>query len=109
MNVPRKSSLSPARQELVDRMCRIRFGRIKALEVRDGEPVIGADSKVFADRTFGRDERGAESPAGNDFSLKRQHIELFEAFDRIGSGRIEFLDVTHGLPFRIRVEDPAGR
>jgi hypothetical protein len=31
---------------------------------------------------------------------------LFEHLDRLGDGRIAFIEVRHGLPFRLVVDEP---
>jgi hypothetical protein len=102
------STVSPDRRALVNTMSHLGFGRIEDLEVREGEPVLGADTRVLRDLCFGKAGPADPPPAGPGFALKRPVIELFEAFDRIGSGRIEFLEIHHGLPFRMRVEEGRG-
>lgn len=106
----RKPPLSPAREKLVDLIHRLRFGRITSFEVRDGDPVLGEESRVVAEIHLGKgdsDDSAASTPADSNHSRKRHFVELFEVFDRIGSGRIEFLDVSHGLPFRMQIEKEA--
>jgi hypothetical protein len=42
-----------------------------------------------------------------DFVLKAQLVEFFAWLDTLGDGVIERLEVQHGLPFRIVVEEAA--
>ncbi len=108
MTVPAKSSLSPARRSLVELMQRVNFGRIEGLVIRGGEPVLeDLGTRVVLEVKFGG-ENGprpeAAAAAAADFALKRQVVELFGHFDRLGDGRIEVLTVKHGLPFGMNVE-----
>ncbi len=102
-----KASLSAARQHLLELMQRLNFGRIEGLVVRSGEPVLDPAPRVVREIKFGA-ENGPRSELGaKDFTLKSQLVELFEHFDRVGDGTLERLEVKHGLPFRMTVEEPA--
>ncbi len=100
----RKSSLSPARQKLVDVMSEIRFGRIRSLFIQDGEPSFGPQTTVLPEIRFDSEQPAAAKPSSGDFDIRRQVVALFEAFDRIDTGRIDFLEIRHGLPWRMRFE-----
>jgi hypothetical protein len=46
VSVPTKSSLTPARRRLVERLQQLNFGRIEGLLVRGGEPVFGPSTRI---------------------------------------------------------------
>jgi hypothetical protein len=85
---PSKDSLSAARRRLVELMQRLNFGRIEGLAVADGDPVLDPPPHVVAEIKFG----GENGP-----------LDLFEHMERLGIGKIEVLEVKHGLPFRMLV------
>ena len=94
-----KSSLSPARQQLVALLQQINFGRIEGLEVRGGEPVMDPTPRHVREHKF-CGENGPRPEAGRtDFKLKNQVADLMRLLDDIGDGRITVLTVKHGLPF----------
>lgn len=94
-----KSSLSPARQQLLGLIQRINFGRVERLVIREGEPVLDPMPVITAEIKFAG-ENGARLEAGfGDFALKRHHLELFALLDAIGTGELPVLTIRHGLPF----------
>jgi len=102
-----KQSLSGPRRGLLTLMQGLNFGRIEGLVVRSGEPVLDPAPRVVREVKFGA-ENGPRSELGaKDFTLKSQVVELFEHFDRLGDGTLERLEVKHGLPFRMIVEEQA--
>ena len=50
----------------------------------------------------------ARRSALDDFALKAQVRDLFDHFDALRTGTIRTLEVKHGLPFRMQVEEAAG-
>ena len=98
-----KSALSPARQRLVELMQEINFGRIEALDVRGGEPVLEPAPRVLRDFLLGKANAAHRARARDDFVLKDQVIELFDLFDRERSVTVEQLVVNNGLPVRMTV------
>lgn len=104
----RKADLSPVRRRLLERMQRIDFGRIEGLVVREGEPVLDPPPRMMREIKFGGEEGlRRREPRSDDFALKAQVVEFFEFLDHLGSGTVERLEVKHGLPFRVNVEDTA--
>lgn len=106
MTAPRKSSLSPARRQLVDAMSEMRFGRIRSFEIRDGEPTFEKSTRFLPEVRFDSGEVPPEKSSASDFELRRQIVALFEAFDRLRNAHVEFLEVRHGLPWRMQFEKP---
>lgn len=102
-----KADLSPARARLVVLMQGINFGYIEGLIVRAGAPVLNPPPRVVREVKFGG-ENGPRPEAGKqDFSLKAQVLELFAQMEAMGDAIIRRLDVKHGLPFKMTVEEVA--
>jgi len=100
------SSLSPARRQLLLRLQSINFGRLENLRLQDGEPLLETATTV-REIKFGGDNAPRPETDLMDFQLKAQIIELFSHFDRIRDGVVRLLEVKHGLPFKMNVEDAA--
>lgn len=105
MNDPiSKASLSSGRRRLVEMMQQLNFGRIEDLEIRSGEPLFNPAPRVVQDIKIGGENGPRPESSFPNFLLKNQVIELFEHFDRLGDATIAFIDVKHGLPFKLVVE-----
>jgi len=102
---PTKQLLSAGRRSLVETLQRINFGRIEGLVVRGGEPVLNPMPRIVHEFKFLADNGPRPESAKSDFLLKQQVVELFEHLDKIGDGVIHSLEVQHGLPFRMAVEE----
>ena len=83
-------------------MQEIRFGRIEDLLLVGGEPVVDPPPRILEDLRLDRPEHEPLPMPGEDFILKEHVVRLFQAFDRIGSGVILWVDVREGLPCRMR-------
>ena len=105
MHSPAKSSQSPSRSRLIEWMQRIGFGTIEQLVIRQGEPVLDPPPKVVRDVKFGAENGPRPESDLNDFVLKAQVRDLFAQLDALGNGTIRCLEVKHGLPFRMQVEE----
>ena len=107
MKPPRKSTLLPAQAELVDLMQQLDFGTIEGLVVRDGLPVMKPRPRIVRDVKFGA-SNGRRSEAGlTDFALKSSVRELMTTLTSLGNATVRRLEVKHGLPFRMQVEEVA--
>lgn len=101
---PRKSSLSANRRRLVELMQRLSFGRIENLILRAGEPTWEAAPRVVREVKFGGDGARRETACA-DFELKAPMVEFLRELDDLGDALIESIEVKHGLPFRMVVEE----
>lgn len=101
----RKTSLTPSHQRLLKEMQRINFGRIENLVVRDGNPVFDPPPRAIRDVKFCGENGPRPESAIDDFALKAQVLDLFAQFDAIGNGTIRCIEVKHGLPFRMLIEE----
>ncbi len=102
-----KSSLSAGRRHLVEVMQRLNFGQIEDLEIRRGEPQFNPAPRMVQDIKLGGENGPRPEFRVEDFLLKSQVIELFQHLDRVGDGTVLCLDVKHGLPFKLALEQAA--
>ena len=100
------SSLSPARLRLVRVMQWINFGRIENLQIREGDPCFEPRPRVIRTILLGADNSPRCEIRVSHFVLKKQVTELFGVFDRVSNGHIPLLEIKHGLPLRMEVEEP---
>ena len=100
-----KRSLSAPRRRLLELMQEINFGRIEGLAVRGGEPVLDPPPRVVREIKFGGENGPRRELGSDDFALKAQAVEFFAHLSRLGDGTVEILEIKHGLPFRMSVEE----
>jgi len=103
--VPTKKNLSPERQRLVELMQRINFGRIDDLRIQCGEPVFDPPPRVYREIKIGAENGPRPEVSIGDFALKDKVAELFAHMEALGDGKVERLEVKHGLPFHLIVEE----
>ena len=101
-----KAALSPARRRLVETMQQLNFGRIENLAVRAGEPAFDPAPKVVQDIKIGGENGPRPELTHDDFALKSQIAELFNFLNSVGDGTVAVIEVKHGLPFRLIIEQP---
>ncbi len=101
---PSKSQLSEARQRLLESMQRITFGRLEGLAVRAGEPVFDPPPRVIREFKPGSNAKRSEANL-SDFALRKELAELFDYFSRVQNVTILSIEVLHGLPFKVTVEE----
>ena len=101
------ASLPPARRRLVRIMQEVNFGWIEDLPIRDGQPVFDPAPTVVRQVKFGADNLPRSESRLADFALKQHVVELFTVLDRIGDGMIRRIEVRHGLPFTMTMEESA--
>jgi hypothetical protein len=82
----------------------INFGRIEDLQVRAGEPVFSPVPRVIRKLKIGGENGARPEIDHGDFWLKQQTIELFQSIAELGEGEILSIEVKHGLPFAMEVE-----
>ena len=103
--VAMKSGLTTPRQSLVVLMQRVNHGRIERLPVRGGEPVLDPPPRIVREIKFGGENGPRPEVARSDFELKAQVRDLFAQLDALGDVVVESLEVKHGLPFRMIVQE----
>ena len=90
---------------LLELMQRINFGRFEDLRVLDGDPVLDPPPRVVREIKFPGDNGPRPEVGAGDFVLKSQVVELFKELDLLGDGTIAVLEIKHGLPFHMMVEE----
>jgi len=103
--VPTKSSLSESQVHLLELMQRVNFGRIEGLPVRRGEPVMDPPPRIVREIKFGGENGPRPEIAKADFELKAKVQDLFAHLEAIGDGVVRCIEIKHGLPFRMTVEE----
>ena len=101
----KKTSLSTGRRRLLELMQQINFGRIDGITVRGGEPIFDPSPRIVREIKFSSENRPRPELGIEDFVLKAQVVELFEHLDNLGDGKVGSIEVKHGLPFRMSVEE----
>jgi len=103
-----KQHLSPSRARLLEMMQALNFGRIEHLCVAGGEPVFDPPPERRREVKFNAENGARPELSLEDFVLKAEVRELFDAITEIGDGIIERIEVRHGLPFRMIVAESCG-
>jgi len=101
------TSLPPAGARLVELMQDVNFGRIEGLTIRAGTPVLDPPPCALREIKFGGENGPRPEVAKADFVLKAQVCDLFAQLEAMGDGVIRCLEVKHGLPFKMTVEEDA--
>ena len=84
------------------------FGRIEGLAVVNGQPVFDPPPRIVRQVKFCSENGPRREKTPNDFNLKEQVVELFDAIARMGTGTVESIEVKHGLPFLMNLEEAVG-
>ncbi len=103
-----KSSLSSPRAQLIERMQRLGYGTIEGLVIRKGEPVLRPSPRIVRDVKFGAENGPRPESHLEDFVLKGQVKDFLAHLDDLSNTTIRRLEVKHGLPFRMEVEEETG-
>lgn len=99
-----KSSLSEAQGRLVELLQTVNFGRIEGLRVLAGEPTFEPAPRIIRKIKMGGEKGPRREAALPDFRLKHQTSEMLEAIAELGEGEILSIEVRHGLPCALEVE-----
>jgi hypothetical protein len=102
-----KSSLSQPKARLVELMQRINFGSIEKLTIKKGELLFDPPPRVVREVKFCAENGPRPETAKQDFALKSQVRDLFAQIETLGDGVIHSLEVKHGLPFKMIIEENA--
>ncbi|HRX85790.1 MAG TPA: hypothetical protein P5572_12295 [Phycisphaerae bacterium] len=82
------------------------FGRIEAVRVADGQPVLDPPPRVIREVKLGASTGARAELSLADFVLKAEVRELFTELATVGDGVIDSIEVRHGLPFRLITSQP---
>ena len=98
-----KHQLSVPKQQLIELMQLLNFGRIEELPIRNGQPILSPPPRMVRDIKLGGDNAPRPELNARDFLLKTQVVELFRHLEAINNGTVAVLEVKHGLPFKLEV------
>lgn len=84
---------------------RVWFGRIEALHVRDGEPLLDPPPRRIFEIKFGGKNGPVELPLKPEYVSTNQVRDLLRFLDNLKDGTVERIEVQNGLPFRTTQED----
>jgi hypothetical protein len=107
MNQIKKTELNELQQKLIELMQQINFGRISNIPVVGGNPELTADTIIEREIKLGGQNGNRPELAKDDFTLKQEVLALIEHLTGMGDGVIRHLEIKHGLPFLIRIEERA--
>jgi hypothetical protein len=99
------SSLSPGRKWLLRIMQELNFGKVDGVIVLSGEPVIDSSTHVVREIKFGGDNKPRKELLYEDFVLKKECLDLFSWLSDLRDGTVVSIEVKHGLPFRMSIEE----
>ena len=100
--------LLPSEQRFVAALQQLAFGRLEFLRIQRGELVLDPWPTAVQVLKFGSSEsQPAEHSA--DFELKKPMAEFFEYIRGVDAGEIRRLEIRHGLPFFIEIEQCISR
>jgi hypothetical protein len=102
-----KGALLASYRRLLEAMQRLNFGKIENLEIRGGLPVFQPAPRIVRDVKIGAEDSARTEVENEDFLLKAPVIECFEHLKRLGNGRVALIEIRHGCPFRLLIEQPA--
>jgi hypothetical protein len=85
-------------------MTEVNFGRVENLIIEHGDPQWTPPPRVLRTIRFGKETGARQERILGDFVLKQEHIELLSLFDELGAGTIVRLEIQHGLPMHLLVE-----
>ena len=100
--------LSPSERDVVTLLQQLGFGHLESIRIRAGAVVLEPWPTVVKVLKFGAAE--SQPPrASADFELKKSMSDLFDFIRGVDDGEIRRLEVRHGLPFSMEVEDRISR
>jgi hypothetical protein len=94
-----------ARRRLTELMQRLNFSRIEGLVVRGGEPVFDPPPRVIRTWRSGGDNGPRPQVQSVDVDLKRDVVEFFEHLKRFGDGVVRCIEIRHGLPLHMEIQE----
>jgi hypothetical protein len=100
--------LSPSERSFVIVLQQLGFGHLESVRIRGGAVVFDPRPTVVKVLKFGVAEIQPPSDSA-DFELKKSMVDLFEYIRGVDDGEIRCLEVRHGLPFSMEIEQRISR
>jgi len=99
-----KKQLSGPKQWIIEQCQDLDFGRV-TFHVVGGEPDISRPWRTRQTVKLNGGENGPRPEANRaDFELRKEHVALFDQLARLRDGACVTIEVKHGLPFIIEIE-----
>ncbi len=95
--------LLPSERELLKAANFLRFGRIEQIPVRGGKLFLEENAKFIKVLKLGTASSQCEPP--EDFTLRASVVQLFAQLRNVNPGMVRVLEVRHGLPFSVELEE----
>jgi hypothetical protein len=92
------TDLTATERRLVDALRELGYGRIKALRILHGQPLLDPWPLTIRDVRFDSSNFQKVQTAGIEFDLKAPVVELVRHIRSLESGEILSLAIRHGLP-----------
>ena len=105
MTIARKESLTAEKKRFIELMQYVNFGRVIGLIITRGKPAFDPPPRLVREIKFGGENGPRPEMNSSDFTMKAQVIELFEHFNLLADGTVVTIEVKHGLPFRMSIEE----
>jgi hypothetical protein len=97
------SDLSPSERSFVAALQELGFGHLESIKVRRGELILDPWPTVVQVLKLGAAQaEPSNRPA--DFDLKKPLVEFLEYIRGVEDGEVRRLEVRHGLPFSMEIE-----
>jgi len=103
--MPTKMALTPPCRRLVELMQRVNHGKIKGLHFSEGEPLFHPRPRLIRKIKIAGANGPRPEAVSNDFTLRKEVTEFLEHLKRQGTGVVKCIDVQHGLPFSMEIEE----
>lgn len=100
-------SLSQPRRQLFELLHDVYYGTIEHLVIRNGEPVLDPRPKVIRKIKLGGDNGPKPFVPSAAYLSKPAVADLLGFLDGYADGEILSLEVQHGVPFQMLVEEVA--
>ena len=98
-------ALTGEERRLVELMRRIAFGRIERLRVINGSPTFEPMPRIVREVKLGGERAGEALARPSDFTPKQAVVDLLAELNTIGNGVVAMIEVRHGLPCRLVLEE----
>jgi len=99
-----KQDLPGPKQWLIEQCQDLGFGRI-TFHVVGSEPDFSRPWRTHRTVKLSGGENGPRPEAGRaDFELRKEHVALLDALSRVKDGASVTIEVKHGLPFIVEIE-----
>ena len=102
--VPTSWSLSPNLRHLFDDMWRMRYGMIRGIHVRDGNPLLNPPYFPIRKARLSEKAWSCRNSANADYQLTREHVRFQEELAALGTGVVD-VKIVAGVPVELDLHE----